>query len=181
MTDIKAYRRSEAKRLAKALTPAQKAKADAIICEKVVSSQAYQSAKTLFCYVSTGDEVDTRPLLKAALAAGKTLCVPLCAGKGVMSARRVEALTALEIGAFGILEPPPAAPLVRPQDIDFAILPCLAADENGARLGHGAGYYDRYLLQMRAEAHTAVLCRRVLLMDVPQMPHDISANCTISD
>lgn len=181
MSDAKAAQRNEAMRLTKSLTSAQKTAADAIICQKVLTLQAYQSAESLFCYVSMGDEIDTMPILKAALAAGKTLCVPLCVGKGVMHAKRIESLAALKRGQFGILEPSVNAPLILPQAIDFAILPCLAADEKGARLGHGAGYYDRYLPQMRADAYTAVLCRRALLMTVEQMPHDISANCTIND
>ena len=62
-------------------------KADAAICEAVWESDLYRKAETMFCYIGTDREIDTRALLLRALRDGKRLALPLCTGKGIMEAR----------------------------------------------------------------------------------------------
>ena len=156
--------------------------ASAKITEKLLFLPAYQSANTVFCFVSMQGEIDTHAFLQSALQSGKTVCVPLCTGKGQMTAKKITALSELQSGAYGISEPKAQAETILPQQIDFAVLPCLAADREGYRLGYGGGYYDRYLLRLRAEAVTVCVCRKALLLPkIPREAHDIAADFVITE
>lgn len=148
---------------------------------KVVSSQAiaahllampeYQAAETVFCFVGTEQEINTRPILEDALASGKILCVPLCVDRGMMELRRITSLDQLVTGAYGILEPMADTPVVETDAVDFAILPCTTCNHAGARLGKGGGFYDRFLSHYRGG--TVLLCREKLIREeIPVEPHD---------
>lgn len=146
-------------------------KADRSIAAHLLAMPEYRAAETVFCFVSTPHEIDTRPILEDILVSGKTLCVPLCAGKGAMELRRVTSLEQLSPGFHGILEPPSGSPLVPPDDVDLAVLPCLTCNHLGQRLGHGGGYYDRFLAHYRGGA--ILLCRELLIREeIPVEPHD---------
>lgn len=159
------------RRLEAALTPEYKAKSDRAIARRLLAMPEYREAETVFCFVGTAHEIDTRPILERILADGKTLCVPLCTAPGVMEPRRLTALEQLVPGAFGILEPPADAPLVPVDAIDLAVLPCVTCNHAGQRVGHGGGYYDRFLSHYRGG--TVLLCREQLIrQEIPVEPHD---------
>ena len=122
-----------------AQSAADKQKADGEIARRVLESEAYRRAACVFAYVSTVQEIDTRALLRAALAAGKTVCVPLCGAAGEMTARQIASLDELRPGAYGIEEPDAAAREIVPDDIDLVLVPALACDRQGYRLGYGGG------------------------------------------
>ena len=132
---------------------ADKQKADGEIARRVLESEAYRRAACVFAYVSTAQEIDTRALLRAALAAGKTVCVPLCGAAGEMTARQIASLDELRPGAYGIEE--------------LVLVPALACDRQGYRLGYGSGYYDRFLC--RTGAIRMALCAEQRLVD--SLPH----------
>lgn len=172
MDERKNALRRELVEVERAMPPAEKQTSDRAILCHVLSTSAYQNARTVFCFVGREDEIDTRPLLERVLADGKRLCVPLCVGKGIMECRAVTDLSRLACGRYGIWEPPADAPLVIREDIDLTIVPCVGAASDGRRLGRGGGYYDRFLSGYRGR--TLLLCRGVLLReDIPREPHDI--------
>lgn len=140
----------------------EKAGGDAAICKRILELKEYREAKTLFCFVSTAEEIDTKMILRQAWKDGKTVAVPKCRGKGRMDAYQIDSFSELAEGFYGILEPKEGCRVVLPQEIDFAVLPCVACDREGYRLGHGGGYYDRYL--MGTKFQTAVVCREKLLL-----------------
>lgn len=153
------------------LSPRYQAESARAIAAHLLAMPEYQAAGTVFCFVGWDREIDTRPILEDALAAGKTLCVPLCTAPGVMEARRITALDQLAPGAYGIPEPPAVAPAVGVDDVDFAVLPCATCDHAGHRLGRGGGYYDRFLAHYRGGA--VLLCREKLIREeIPVEPHD---------
>ena len=144
---------------------------DQAIAAHLPAMPEYQAAGTIFCFVGTPHEIDTRPILENALAAGKRLCVPLCTGPGMMELRQITTLSQLSPGAYGIPEPPEDAPTVSVDETDFAILPCLTCNHLGHRLGQGQGYYDRFLAHYRSGA--VLLCREKLIREeIPLEPHD---------
>lgn len=149
-----------------AVSKADKRETDRLITEHVLGSGWYRNAKTVFLYVSTPQEIDTGRILRHALAEGKTVCVPLCGTRGEMSARRISAPDDLRPGRFGIAEPTDTAPEIAPEQIGLVIVPALACDEQGYRLGYGGGYYDRFLC--RTGAVRAALCAQARL--VPHLP-----------
>ncbi|WP_298035167.1 5-formyltetrahydrofolate cyclo-ligase [uncultured Dysosmobacter sp.] len=157
--------------LERALPAAYRTASGSAIVRRLTAMPEYQTAGTVFCFVGTQREIDTRPILENALAAGKRLCVPRCSGPGVMEARQITSLDQLSPGAYGILEPPPDSPAIPTDAIDFAILPCLTCDRFGRRLGQGGGYYDRFLTHYRGG--TVLLCReRLIREEIPVEPHD---------
>lgn len=144
---------------------------DQAIAAHLTAMPEYQAAGTIFCFVGTPHEIDTRPILENALATGKRLCVPLCTGPGMMELRQITTLSQLSPGAYGIPEPPEDAPTISVDETDFAILPCLTCNHLGHRLGQGQGYYDRFLAHYRSGA--VLLCREKLIREeIPLEPHD---------
>lgn len=143
--------------------------ADLTICQRILALSEYANAKTMFCFVGTKDEINTEYLLRQAWKDGKRTIVPRCAAKGIMDAYEITSMDDLEEGQYGIREPKDACPKVEPDEIDFAVIPCMSCDEKGYRLGHGGGYYDRYL--EHTDFATAVVCREELML--PEVPVDI--------
>lgn len=151
----------------------EKAAMGSEITRRVLASEVFRAAETVFTYCSTADEIDTRAILRACLEQGKTLCVPRCeAARGVMTARRIVSEDALTDGKYGILEPTPDAPVVPPEQIGLCIVPCLAADAAGYRLGYGGGYYDRFLARTRGVS-IALCADGRLLPEIPRDAFDI--------
>ena len=151
------------------------------IAQNVLSLPEYRGASTVFCFVSAGREVETRPILLDALRSGKRVGVPLCTGKGIMEIREITSLGCLVPGKyFGILEPPAFSTVIEPDEVQFAVLPCASCDWQGRRLGFGGGYYDRYL--ERACFPSAVVCReRVMCAEIPTEEHDIPMRIIVTE
>ena len=145
--------------------------ADRAIARHLLALPEYRSAGAVFCFVSAGREIDTRPILEQTLADGKMLCVPLCVADGIMELRAIRDLKELFPGAYGILEPPADSPALSPDQIDLAVIPCVTCSREGRRLGRGGGYYDRFLAHYRGAA--VLLCReRLLRQEIPFGVHD---------
>lgn len=154
--------------------------ADQSIFEQIRNLKEYQEAKTIFCYASMENEVDTWPLIALALEQGKVVGVPLCIGKGIMEVRQIKTMADFEKGAYGIMEPSKECPLLPKDQIDMAVIPCVSADREGRRLGHGAGFYDRFL--KGTQFPKIMICYRELLLDkVPVQEHDVVMDQVIYD
>ena len=170
-TEEKQQLRRTMRALEAGLSARYKEESSRAIAGHLLAMPEYQEAGTVFCFVGTDREIDTRPILEDILAAGKRLCIPLCTGKGIMELRQVTDLRQLVPGAYGILEPPADSPLVSVDEVDFAVLPCLTCNHLGQRLGRGGGYYDRFLSHYRGG--TVLLCREKLIREeIPLEPHD---------
>lgn len=150
------------------------------ITAQVLSSPQYRQAASLFVYVSTNSEPDTRAIIEDAWKAGKVVCVPKCYGGGRMEAVRVFSWHDLVPGAYGIPEPAsvPAGSIF--PVLDLAVIPCVCATPDGKRLGHGVGYYDRFL---RAHPMPCLcLCFHALLLDgLPTEPSDYPMDAVITE
>lgn len=139
------------------------------IRRQVLELPQVHRAKALLLYLSMGSEVDTWGIFEQALAAGKEVFAPRCLDKqGHMAFHRVDSREDLVAGAFGLLEPDPArCPLWQGESGALCLVPGLAFDEEGFRLGYGKGYYDRFLTSHPVE--TVGLCFGDLV--VPRLPH----------
>lgn len=154
--------------------------ADKKIFDTIAGLPMWAASQTVFVYISVANEPDTRRLIALALQQGKRVCVPRCGGPGAMHARQLLHMNELHIGAYGIPEPDATAPLVLPEELDLVIVPCLACDKQGNRLGHGAGYYDRYLKQ--TSAHKVCLCYGSMLQQaLPVTTHDVAMDLVFTE
>ena len=162
------------------LTPDYIREASAAISGKLLCSEAYRRAECIFCYVATGSEPSTQSIIEDALAKGKCVCVPRCIAKGRMKAIRIDSLECLHKGAYGILEPDESLPEISPEAIDLAIIPCLAATRDGIRLGHGGGYYDRFLVDTAATKAALCFSKRIL-PTIPAEDFDVRMDYVISE
>lgn len=153
---------------------------DDAIFHTVLAQPEIHAAHTVFCYVSVGKEPATGRLIETLLAMGKRVAVPRCQGQGIMDACPLASFSELLPAPFGLLEPGKEADVVAPGELDVVIAPCVAADRQGGRLGHGAGYYDRFL----AKTHCPVfcLCRgRLLYNKVPTEPFDVKVGQVVTE
>ena len=103
--------------------------------------------QNIAAYLPMGGEIDPRPLMQALRRQGSAICLPVCADEeAAMMFRRYRDGDALIPDEMGIAAPPASAQLVRP---DIVLLPLLAFDGTGNRLGRGGGFYDRTLAKLR--------------------------------
>ena len=178
--DEKKALRKQIKEKIQKLSPEYCQEADEKIFKHLVFLEEFQKADTIFCYVGTEREINTKPILEHILSGGKRLGVPKCLTFGVMEVREIRSLSDLVPGAYGILEPKETCPLISPEEISFACVPCLTCTKDGVRLGYGGGFYDRYLSNMNCKK--AVLCRKALMTEyIPTEEQDISVDYVISD
>lgn len=169
-TDKNALRR-RLRVLKQAMTPAEIAEKSNALCTMVLSSPEFQAAKTIYGYLPFNQEVNTLPLLEAALAMGKQVALPKCYGSE-MRFIHISDLSRVQASAFGAPEPAADAPIARDQQA-LVIVPGLAFDRQGHRIGYGGGYYDRFLAA-EPDHPTIALCYDFQLLDsLDPEPHDI--------
>lgn len=133
---------------------------------------------SVFCYLSLPDEPDTTPITDYCLQNGHLLCIPRCLDNGGMQACRFTDKKELTKNRFGIWEPSESAEVI--QNPDVIIVPALAFDRQGFRLGRGGGYYDRYLAGR--SALTIGLCHQAAFVDLlPRDPWDIPVALVVSE
>lgn len=175
-----AARRAARQQLAQ-ISPQEFSAIGAAMWQTLQAQPAWQSAESVFCFVGALHEPDTMPILQGALSAGKQLLVPRIAGPGQMQLVPLQSLEQLQPGTFGILEPPQALPAVPAGNgVQLAVLPCLAATRSGARLGHGGGYYDRFLANYSGQR--LILCPEALLaQSLPTGPLDEPAQAVLTE
>ncbi|MEZ4448313.1 MAG: 5-formyltetrahydrofolate cyclo-ligase [Nannocystaceae bacterium] len=123
------------------------------LVQTLLGDPLWAQARGIAAFVGVAGEPDTRALLAAALAEGKALWLPrVLRGPGHLEFVAVDDLDRLGPAAFGLLEPLPAAgerTCRHPEGVDLVLVPGLAFDREGARIGFGKGYYDRALAPLR--------------------------------
>jgi 5-formyltetrahydrofolate cyclo-ligase len=150
------------------------------LCHHLRQQTLWADSRRVLLFSPLPPEPDIRPLLAEAIAAGKMLALPrYAAERGEYEARVVCDLASLQPGHFGILEPPPGAPPLDLILLDFLLVPGLAYDRDGRRLGRGKGYFDRLLAQ--AGGHKCgVAFDWQVVGEVPTAPHDIRVNSLLT-
>lgn len=150
------------------------------ICNRVLASAWWQEAGTLLLYYPLADEVDVRPMIKEAYESGRKILLPVVKGEE-LELHLYEGESSLSEGAFGIMEPTGHLfPEELYPQIQLAIVPGMAFDRSGHRLGRGKGYYDRLLPKLVKTKFVGICFPFQLLEEVPADAHDVPVKEVIS-
>ncbi len=172
--------RDEIKQKRRTLDPAESGRISEIICRKISSVGAWKKAKTAAVYIPLEGEVDTWPLIKEGLAAGKVLLAPLLLSEsGRLSFSRFSGKKDLKAGPFGLLQPEGGEIFSR-DTIDVIIVPGLAFSPDGARIGFGKGYYDRVLKGFRGAAIAPAFDFQ-MYDDIPVSDNDVPVDYVVNE
>jgi len=146
----------------------------------------YAAAQSIMFYVDVRAEVRTRYDLEHALASGKRIVVPYCVD-GMLELFHLQCMTELEIGSYNVLEPkaelrdrPEKKVLI--EQLDLIMVPGVAFDRDGGRLGHGKGYYDKLLEHARHDTPLVALAFECQIFpQIPMQAHDISMDKVVTE
>ena len=155
--------RRQIRELKRQMTSEQIEDASARLAERFFKSDAYRAAKTVYGYLPYNQEVRTVPMLEQALRDGKRVAVPKVYGEE-MRFILMEDLSKVEIGYAGIPEPIADGPVAQ-DPTALVLMPGLAFDAAGHRVGYGGGFYDKFL-EKEPDHPTVALC-----YDFQMLPH----------
>ena len=153
------------------LTARERAEKSRAICDALMTLPELRDAAVIFSYKALPDEADPEAFDQSA---GKIACLayPVTFPRGIMKAAapRSTGPDAWTTGPYGIRTPVlEKAEIIEPEAIDAVIVPCVAFDRHGGRLGHGAGYYDRFLARCRTDA-----ARILIAFDAQGLPRVVT-------
>jgi len=155
------------------------------ITRTLLSHKSFQSAHKILIYLSKDGEVDTDKLLGRAFELGKWVCVPVVDRKS--GELRVSELpgpaTSFRVGSFGVREPEEEdLNFITLDQIDLVVIPGLAFDRQGGRIGYGKGYYDRLLRRLGSRVPRIALTFDFQILDtVPQDGNDVRVDAIITE
>ena len=183
-TDIttKAALRAAAQAHRDAIADAERRRASEAIAERATSLAALAGATVLGAYLPIRSEVDPRPIIDWAFARALAVALPVVTDGNTMVFRRHRSGDVVVPSRFGTRAPPDAADVVDP---DVVVLPMIAFDRAGARLGHGRGFYDRAMAVLRARERRPVLVGIAFsaqeVASVPAEPHDVPMDYIVTE
>lgn len=188
----KAVRRERARAARAAMTSDERAAQSARMCVGLLALPQVRAAKTLACYLAFGDELDLGEFMQASLARGQRVCLPVTLSGRRLAFVDVQACDLADRARLPRCLREPQRPLptvseelaervVSPSEIDVAVLPGLAFDRKGTRLGYGGGYYDAWLEKAFGSGGRPLLigtCFDCQLLPpgeaLPREPHDMA-------
>ena len=158
-------------------------KADKEIKNTLINEEFYYMSKNIFIYVGFGSEINTSIYIKKFLDDGKKIYVPkIKKASRIMEAVEINGLEDLMENRFGILEPGDENQGVKKEILDLIILPGVAFDEKGGRLGYGGGYYDTFLQDTLSGITKVALAYDFQIIDlIPLEDHDMKADYIITE
>ena len=149
------------------------------ICEKIVALPEYQNARRVMCYSSMPEEVQTRGLLWAIQSSGRELCLPVWRDDKSMDAVLMTEDTRLVPDRMGI-DTPLNGEIVPPSSLDLVLVPGVAFDKKGNRLGYGQGDFDRYLSRCSCPA-VGLAYELQVVEDIHPADHDVPMNRVVTE
>ncbi len=176
----KAEMRAAMRAYCKGMSAAERARLSKAACEALVRLPTFQSADCILAYMAMPHECDPASAVYAAWKGGKKVAFPVCEEDYGLSVYLPAGADAFVRGKYGIMEPDRRRSVrLSPKQIDCAIVPGLAFDETGARLGQGAGYYDRFLRECGAYL-IGLAFPGQLVERVPVLKHDRAVDAVIT-
>jgi 5-formyltetrahydrofolate cyclo-ligase len=175
--------RKQIKQILAGISPEIKAEKSRKICQTIICSREYQQAKVLMLFLSMASEVDTASIILDAFRSGKTVAVPkVFPSERMMIAVEIRSLeTGFQVGKLGVREPA-IGNQVLGEEIELVIVPGLAFDRQGNRLGRGAAYYDRFLADPQMHSlKWAVAFSEQIVDAVPHHEKDVPMDALVCE
>lgn len=138
----------------------------------ILALPEYREAKRIMAFLAMKGESNLDELMERALADGKEVYVPVCLPERRMEAGRLLSMDHFIKGPLGLRDLPRGYETCEPEELDLVLVPGVACDRKGNRLGMGAGYYDRYLARVPYEKRIAALWDFQVAEAVPSEPFD---------
>ena len=153
------------------------------IVDKIFLSSIYKNANVIMTFVSFGTEVNTHNFIKKSISDGKRIAVPITFPKTrEIKASEIFDFNELEVGFYNILTPKDEyVRYINPEEIDLAIVPGLAFDRKGYRVGYGGGYYDRFLSQYSHIIKLGIAFDLQIIDEVPKNDFDIPVDMIFTE
>jgi 5-formyltetrahydrofolate cyclo-ligase len=162
-----------------ALSDAARGHASVIIRHTVLELPVVAAARTVFCFISHGEEVETHGLIDALWNSGKTVLAPRLRGRAEMLAVRFDGWDHVAPGQLGILVPEQQAEFA--ENTDVVLAPGLAFTPDGDRLGWGRGYYDRWFSRHQVALRIAVGFDCQIVDRLPVTPQDVPVDMIVTE
>ncbi|HEU5123929.1 MAG TPA: 5-formyltetrahydrofolate cyclo-ligase [Verrucomicrobiae bacterium] len=177
----KAVIRKEVRELVRTLPPEQRASASRQACALLEQQAVWQNAKSIFFYAPLAEELDLWPLVQDSLSAGKIVCLPrFDSATNRYIACQVQSIAAdIAIGKFGVREPGESCVMVPLNRLDLILVPGVAFNLRGHRLGRGKGFYDQLLVDAGG-IKCGVAFDEQIITEIPVEPHDVLVNCILT-
>jgi len=168
--------RKKVQELRDALPPEKRRELSERIAENLWSVPEFAAARTVLFFISFRSEVDTLPMIRRALEEGKRACVPCTNAddKSMVASQLLDLENDLCLGNYDILEPRcECLRPVPPEEIEVILMPGVAFDLTGGRLGYGGGYYDRFLEKCSPRCRLIAVAFELQIVEhVPCADHD---------
>lgn len=163
------------------MPPEQRAEASAQARQLLVQQSPWRTARCVLFFAPLDDELDLWPLVATALAAGKSVALPRfeSASQSYGPCQISDPEQDLRAGRFGILEPDRNCAELPLNRLDFVLVPGVAFDARGCRLGRGRGYYDRLLHAVQGVTCGAAFDEQIV-RHLPLGPHDVNVKCILT-
>lgn len=156
--------------------------ADSQIAERLFNRPEYRDARIIYCYMSFKDEADTASIIDESLRLGKQVALPRVTGKRKMEFFFISGQKDLVTGFMGIKEPAGyCLEASAPSEDALVLLPGLAFDRSGARLGYGGGFYDTYLAKHAGCKKAALAYSAQIAPEIPTEPVDVKTDMIITE
>ncbi|WP_460295457.1 5-formyltetrahydrofolate cyclo-ligase [Clostridium sardiniense] len=151
------------------------------IIEKLMMNETYKSARGIFIYIGFGSEINTKIIIREALNSGKEVYVPKVIKKDMILIK-IDSLENLVTSSYGILEPIGDKSDLDVNKLELIVMPGVAFDKSGNRLGYGGGYYDKFLEQNKIECKKIALSYDFQVLEKLEVEeHDIKVDLIITE
>ncbi|MBY0754620.1 5-formyltetrahydrofolate cyclo-ligase [Clostridium sardiniense] len=151
------------------------------IIEKLMMNETYKSARGIFIYIGFGSEINTKIIIREALNSGKEVYVPKVIKKDMILIK-IDSLENLVTSSYGILEPIGDKSNLDVNKLELIVMPGVAFDKSGNRLGYGGGYYDKFLEQNKIECKKIALSYDFQVLEKLEVEeHDIKVDLIITE
>jgi 5-formyltetrahydrofolate cyclo-ligase len=151
---------------------------------QLLARPEWQNAQLILGYLPLKDELDLSAALEWGVRASKTIALPrYLPDEGRYCASIItESVATLSPGAFGVREPDAAAPVLSLKQLDFILVPGVAFDPSGRRIGRGKGFYDRLLAETNSSkcVKCGIALDEQIVPRIPSEPHDIAMNVILT-